>query len=592
MQGKYKKIEEWLLFFMILFIPLKSLPARYKLPLLGKNVAVALLVTMCVVCLIWWLRNKKEFHIPHAKFVGLFCFWVILCTSIGAFTYPFYPGAIDAALADKSAVKTIAHVWPGIVNTTSAIHLVHLFGNIGGLIKGLLLPFVGMYVVLFSLYGRNSRRGVEWVSKAVVTMACLMGLYSIFEIYWLWTGNLFCQNLLMTINRHLYDPGIMSGWWPPILWEGQLRSYLTEPSFFGIIGSFMVPFLWYRIFQENRKIEYLLLLYFVLMIFMTKSRTAIVIYLGEVFCLLLFSIILRYKQWWKACLAVVLGTILSFGIYIEGSVAVPQYFGNKEAVAAGQAQKPGGPVSAKVETAQAKPVPASPQANNKTPPQQAPAAAPVKPPVQSEAAASAPAKLQAQPEPVAKNSKNKTDINVWTRIQNYLDSNVFSVADKDKRSNEARFGTTIAMATVGIQHPVFGVGQGYVDRYMVNTYPDFAKDNGEVKRWISDVTHLEFGDASFPVVNAFSNVLAEYGIPGLIIFCAPLFYLFGQLILKRKEFSDSFEAVCLAVALAGQVACLFSQWFFYTYPLVLCLTYCFVADRCSKAREDTQNTIK
>ena len=42
MQGKYKKIEEWLLFFMILFIPLKSLPARYKLPLLGKNVAVAL----------------------------------------------------------------------------------------------------------------------------------------------------------------------------------------------------------------------------------------------------------------------------------------------------------------------------------------------------------------------------------------------------------------------------------------------------------------------------------------------------------------------------------------------------------------------
>ena len=100
------------------------------------------------------------------------------------------------------------------------------------------------------------------------------------------------------------------------------------------------------------------------------------------------------------------------------------------------------------------------------------------------------------------------------------------------------------------------------------------------------------GDASFPVVNAFSNVLAEYGIPGLIIFCAPLFYLFGQLILKRKEFSDSFEAVCLAVALAGQVACLFSQWFFYTYPLVLCLTYCFVADRCSKAREDTQNTIK
>ena len=66
------------------------------------------------------------------------------------------------------------------------------------------------------------------------------------------------------------------------------------------------------------------------------------------------------------------------------------------------------------------------------------------------------------------------------------------LADKGKRSNVSTFwDDNRPWQQFGIQHPVFGVGQGYVDRYMVNTYPDFAKDNGEVKRWISDVTHLE-----------------------------------------------------------------------------------------------------
>ena len=102
--------------------------------------------------------------------------------------------------------------------------------------------------------------------------------------------------ILITINRNLYTPEFAHGWWPPLLWKGQVRSFAPEPSFFGIYAAFIIPFLWYRIFYENRKLEFVLLIYFVFMVFMTKARTATVIYFGEVACLILISLWLRYDN--------------------------------------------------------------------------------------------------------------------------------------------------------------------------------------------------------------------------------------------------------------------------------------------------------
>lgn len=123
-----------------------------------------------------------------------------------------------------------------------------------------------------------------------------MGIYSLFEIWWIWTGNSYCGQILITINRNLYTPEFAHGWWPPLLWKGQVRSFAPEPSFFGIYAAFIIPFLWYRIFYENRKLEFVLLIYFVFMVFMTKARTATVIYFGEVACLILISLWLRYDN--------------------------------------------------------------------------------------------------------------------------------------------------------------------------------------------------------------------------------------------------------------------------------------------------------
>ena len=43
------------------------------------------------------------------------------------------------------------------------------------------------------------------------------------------------------------------------------------------------------------------------------------------------------------------------------------------------------------------------------------------------------------------------------------------------------------MFNVGLDHLAFGVGRGLHSSYMVDKFPDFAKDSGEVKRWTEDV---------------------------------------------------------------------------------------------------------
>lgn len=108
-----------------------------------------------------------------------------------------------------------------------------------------------------------------------------MVLYSIPEIIWLWTGNITCANLLSFINVHLYDPVVNNGWWPPLLWNGQLRSVCLEPSYFGIITTFLLPFLAIDIHKKFKLWKFLIFFMLVFMIFMTKARTATVVFLGE-----------------------------------------------------------------------------------------------------------------------------------------------------------------------------------------------------------------------------------------------------------------------------------------------------------------------
>ena len=504
MKNIYEKTEEWLLLFIIICLPLTTISQKYKLPIFGNNIPFMLLCLACFVFLLNYIKCK-EFKIPHAKYIGIFCLWPILCTAIGAYQFPFWSIAADNYLKDTSVVRIIAHIWPDIVTSTTLLHVKYFCSNIVALLKSFLLPLIGFFLLITDLYQKNPQRGIAWISKAAFTAVLLMGIYSAFEICWLWTGNQTCTNILAFLNRQIYDIAGAHGWWPPLFWKGQLRSYTQEPSYFGIIASFLVPFLWYRVFNYRKKFDLILLFYFTFMIFMTKSRTATIVYFGEIGVFIFLSLVAQYNHWKKVCFTIGIITVLAFGSYICGDTIIPQLA-----------------AEAKI------------KANMNS------------------------GKDIRQIEGIT-GSNTEVLTSLAESTEDYVENNITSAAGTAPRSNAARIGNMIAMTRVGIQHPLFGVGQGYMSMYMVNQFPAEFTKNAEIQLWTNSLLSITFIKSGYPIINAFSAILAQFGILGLILFFIPLFYTGMYLVIRRENFKARLDIVCIIVRHPGkgQLFCIF-----------------------------------
>lgn len=489
---------------MIVCMPITGIAKKYTVPFLSQNIPSILLLFACFILLIWWGRTR-DLHAPHKKYIVFFSVWMIVCTFIGGIFFPFWTDIVNSSLKDSRSVQIIIRFFPEIENSLGFLHGVYTLSAIKGVAKDIVLPLFALFLIIFNLYGKSPEKGMKWISKAALVLAILMGVYSLFEIYWIWTGDSNCASILKAINYHLYDPMHSNGWWPPELWHGRLRSYAQEPSFFGIIASFIIPLLWYRIGKYDNRFEILFLVYFTFMVFMTKAKTATVIYLGEVILFLLLSLITKYNHWIKRCVTVCAITTISFCVYLSGTFLQP-YLMNDTVM-----------------------------------------------------------------------DQNQVSIDaIGEMSEEYIKNNITSVAGTSSGSNTARLGNTIAMAKVGLTHPIFGVGNGFVDMYMVNQIPEFAQNDNEIKKWTYDMLQQGFAKSGYPVLNTFSAITAEFGVPGILLFLFPLFYLLFTLIRCRKQYTQQWDILCLVVALGGQIACLLSNWFFYSFPIIFSLLYCYI----------------
>ena len=228
------------------------------------------------------------------------------------------------------------------------------------------------------------------------------------------------------------------------------------------------------------------------MIFLTNARTAVVIYLGEVFMLVVLCVWGRFPLWKGILLKIIAITVISFGITIVAN----SYFHN----------------------------------NNQS----------------------------------------------WiVNSANYVSNNITSINSVEKRSNMARIGNTIASVMVGLEHPVFGVGRGYQGMYMKNNFPDFAKDDKEIKKWTADMELKTPFVSGYPVLNQYAAIFMWNGILGLVLFLVPILYVI-RFVIKYKQILSDFDFSCISIMVIGQLACMLSNEFFYTYPISLSLAYCYI----------------
>ncbi len=522
----YDKIARWLLYLMVLTIPIQSLPKAYLLPGFMKNVGGFFLWILLAASVLYFWRNRKNYGGWSSwpswlkGYLAAVCLWPVLCTVIGATTFPYWNETANEYLRHTGMVEKIAIVYPGIMENELLLHLKFAVSMVMGVVKGLLIPFLEIFFSLYVMFHRkDSRYILDTVSRAAVVAALGFCAYSLIEIPWLLTGNTWCAEILSWINVHLYDVKSSHGWWPPLLWKGQLRSLTPEPSFFGIMAVFYIPLLWYRAAVLRKKLVWLLLVFFCYMIFLTHARTAQVIFLGELVLLAFLSLWGRYPSWGKSLLGIFGTAVLAFAFYIS----VPTVLSS---------MKP----TAKVAT----------QVVEKNKPTK-----------------------NAAPKTVQKPDGQS----VAQAAQTYVKRDVASVIGVSNRSNTARFGNTVALFSVGLEHPVFGTGMGFESPYMAKTIPAFAKKNGEIKLWISQMNEKGFIKSGFPMVNMYGAIMCRFGILGLLLFLVPIGWSGWYFLKNRKKLLKDGGMVCALVALAGQVICLLSHEMFYTYPLALAMTF-------------------
>lgn len=250
---------------------------------------------------IYYQHKYKNILINFDKFLKFMLVYLgvnFISLIIGLYNFPYYDLVINGPVTQIEKLPKIMAILDSFsINADQKVLMA--FWMVARAVKSLLVEIIytfgGVYMI-YCWYYNNWKKGFDIFLKGILTSLIVVLGYGIIEIYYL-GGSDTAKNILVIVNPYLHIINTDHGWWPPLLWEGQVRSVFAEPSFFSIWAAFALPFVWYEFFVEKRLIsKYLLaivLIIFNALIFLTNARTGIALFCGEFTCLLIYLLIIR-----------------------------------------------------------------------------------------------------------------------------------------------------------------------------------------------------------------------------------------------------------------------------------------------------------
>lgn len=183
---------------------------------------------------------------------------------------------------------------------------------------------------------------------------------------------------------------------------------------------------------------------------------------------------------------------------------------------------------------------------------------------------------------INQNNSNR-EINVINIINDYLSSNVFSLASDNQRSNGARYALIKSNLRIGMDNLFFGVGKGLTGAYVSNYFTEQEKQNKEVNMWVTNQKKEGILRYGLGALNEYVGRFTETGIIGLTVFLYPFFYILYKLFkaLKPIQTVIQIKILLLLTSLIGVtvVGINGSLNIFYSTWIVLGLSYAAVFNR-------------
>lgn len=314
-----------LFFLIVLFVIFCNIPKMVQLNFLGSFLAKDLSLYPILIGAIYtgyafYQERKLPFYKEERVLLGYivtYVFVLMLSFIHGLSMYPYYDAILAGPPNQIEKLPAVQHFLSTVGIEVDTISLLK-FWMFARPIKGFIVETIWYFLVpylIFTWYKRNASEGFSILTRAIFCATVLVCMYGMIDVLYL-SGSTLAENMLVILNPIIHDIQSNGTWWPPLLWKGQLRSLFAEPSYYGIFAAFAMPFLWYywgKHQQNKNKILVTIVLFiFTCFLFLTKARTASVLFIGELLLLIFFALWKRNSDFIKKTVMIVILSLAAF----------------------------------------------------------------------------------------------------------------------------------------------------------------------------------------------------------------------------------------------------------------------------------------
>lgn len=326
-----KKFLNILFLFIVISLVFNNIPKPIQMNFLGGLLGTKLSFYPIFIGMFYTVYchyKYKNIFINFDKFIkfnSIYVLIVLMLSIIGLYNYPYYDLIINGPGTQiEKLPKVIDFFYKfGINADTKVLTVLWLIARtIKSVIFESIYTFCGSYMI-YCWYHDDWQSAFKILIKGIFISLTVIISYSVIEVFYL-VGNDTAKRILEIITPYLHIVKSDGTWWPPLLWEGRLRSIFAEPSYYGIYFAFAMPILWYVFITVQEKcykiISFSVVIFFTFCLFLTQARTAVGLFVGEVFILFIFTAYFRnkfiFKQVGKIFVAIVTAFMLS-GLFIN-----------------------------------------------------------------------------------------------------------------------------------------------------------------------------------------------------------------------------------------------------------------------------------
>ncbi len=312
------RFKNLLFFSLCLSLIFNYIPTRIQLNFIGGPVGNKLVIYPLIIGIIYtiWCEWKKKRIFVETGIFTKYCFVYIsvslLSLVLGLYTYPYWDLVLNGPVDQiEKLPKVLAFLSAHGIDISPKLLMSTWIcvRQIKGLFLEVFWCFGGAYLV-YCWYKDDWKKGLYIATCALISSIVIFLLYGFMDALYLY-GNELAKIVLITVNPYLHPITTDNGWWPPLLWEGQLRSVFVEPSHVGNYLGLVVPFLLYYYLKRKRNALLFLIAAVSFIVVLTKARTAYAMMAGML-CLSIILILFLSRNNWKQVIAILCASIIGF----------------------------------------------------------------------------------------------------------------------------------------------------------------------------------------------------------------------------------------------------------------------------------------